>query len=127
MDRLRVLVIDGDFDAGVAFGRSLDAMGCEVALAHGLDMGLQQIRETQPMLVFLDVATSTLEACTVVARLRLARIEMAFACLVCMSAEPTEAERERCLSAGFDAFYRKPLSRLQVAEALDCARDKQHW
>jgi CheY-like chemotaxis protein len=127
LNRLRVLVIDGDFDAGIALGRSLQAAGCEVALAHGLDMGLQLIRETRPMLVFLDVATTTLQACTVVAQLRLARIEMAFAALVCMSAEPTEAERQRCLSAGFDGFYRKPLSRLQLAQALDTARDKQHW
>ena len=44
-----------------------------------------------------------------------------------MSAEPTADDRQRCLSAGFDGFYRKPLTRLQRAQALDTARDKQHW
>lgn len=127
MDRLRVLVIDGDYDAGLAFRQALQAKGCEVGLACGVDMGVQLVRELRPMLVFLDVATTALEACAVVARLRLARIEMAYSSLVCMSAQPTESQRLACLAAGFDAFYRKPLGRIEMAEALDAARDKQRW
>lgn len=127
VEKLRVLVIDGDADAGDGLSRELQAMGCEVALARGVDTALQAIGETRPMLVFLDVATTALEPCAVAARLRKAEIDMAFATLVCMSAEPTPGQRERCLAAGFDAFYRKPLARAELAEALDTARAKQYW
>jgi CheY-like chemotaxis protein len=121
---LRVLVVDDNVDSAASLGYLLQLLGAKTAVAFGGDMALRLLRLFQPMLVLVDLRMPGLDGCEV---LREARAMPGFeprTLLACFSASRDEADRRRCLDAGFDYFVNKPIDPAELARILRAAQER---
>jgi CheY-like chemotaxis protein len=121
---VRVLVVDDNVDAATSLGYLLQLMGAKTAVAFGGDMALRLARLFQPMLVLVDLRMPGLDGCQVRREARdLPGVEPG-TLFVCFSATRDEADRQRCLDAGFDYFVSKPVDPAELARILGAAQER---
>ena len=121
---VRVLVVDDNVDAATSLGYLLQLMGAKTAVAFGGDMALRLARLFQPMLVLVDLRMPGLDGCQVMREARdLPGVEPE-TLFVCFSATRDEADRRRCLDAGFDYFVSKPVDPAELARILGAAQQR---
>ena len=104
----KILVAEDDPLSRELVTELLEDWGYEVVEACDGRETLQQIKETSPDLVLLDIQMPILNGFAVVSQLRQ---DARFAALrvVAVTAYAMQGDREKGLSAGFDAYITKPI------------------
>lgn len=121
---VRVLVVDDNVDAATSLGYLLQLMGAKTAVAFGGDMALRLARLFQPMLILVDLRMPGLDGCQVMREARALPGGEPETLFVCFSATRDEADRQRCLEAGFDYFVSKPVDPAELARILRAAQER---
>ena len=121
---VRVLVVDDNVDAATSLGYLLQLMGAKTAVAFGGDMALRLARLFQPMLILVDLRMPGLDGCQVMHEARALPGVEPETLFVCFSATRDEADRQRCLDAGFDYFVSKPVDPAELARILGAAQER---
>jgi DNA-binding response OmpR family regulator len=104
---LRVVVVDDNYDANAAIARLLKASGFEVAgRAYDGLAGLKVIKDTNPDVAILDIAMPALNGYELARRVR-SEIGSPPR-LVALTGFGQESDQDVAVSAGFDAYFRKP-------------------
>ncbi len=99
-----VLVVEDNEDLASVFAETLEAMGCEVRVAHTGAQALKAVRETVPVLVLLDLGLPDLDGmwvCREIMALREPRI-------IVITARDDPNVAEAALELGADDYVRKP-------------------
>ncbi len=104
----RVLIIDDHEDAAQALAHLLQRRGCELRCAHTGPDGVAAAREFQPDILLLDLGLPGFDGYEV-ARLLRADKRFPHLLIVAISGYAQQADRQRCLSAGFDDHFAKPV------------------
>jgi CheY-like chemotaxis protein len=121
---VRVLVVDDNVDAATSLGYLLQLMGAKTAVAFGGDMALRLAQLFQPMLILVDLRMPGLDGCQVMREARALPGVSPRTLFVCFSASRDEADRQRCLDAGFDFFVSKPVDPAELAGILGTAQER---
>lgn len=119
---LRVLIVDDDIDTATSFSYVLQILGCKTAVAFGGSMGLRVAQLFQPNLVFLDLGMPGADGCETLTAARAMEGPVSGAMFVCLTGRSDPAEERRCLEAGFDRFFVKPMDASLMPELLAEAR-----
>src|SRR5438105_5636802 len=113
----RVLVVDDDPEIVTFLCTLLELEGLEAAVATSALAALEQLRMQQPSLVLLDIAMpgqDGIELCRALKRDPRTREIPIFV----ISARPGRDVVERALSAGAEAFIRKPFENREVIDRI---------
>jgi serine phosphatase RsbU (regulator of sigma subunit) len=112
----RVLVIDDDPEIHRLLRARLEARGYQVSLAASGEEGLNQLRDVNPDLVFLDVAMSGMTGIDVLDHVRSQRLDVA---VILTTAYSSEQVAIAALRHGADDYLRKPFDRGEFQATLD--------
>jgi PAS domain S-box-containing protein len=104
----RILVVDDNRDAADMLADALMVLGCESRVAYDGPSALNVAAEFQPTLALLDIGLPVMDGYELARRLREQRPDPGFR-LVAVTGYGQESDRQRSLSAGFDAHLVKPL------------------
>jgi CheY-like chemotaxis protein len=104
----RVLVVDDNIDAAESIAALLSFSGHEVHTAHDGEAAVRIALSFRPEFIFLDLGMPGLDGFGVAKRLR---GEPGFDTvrIIAVTGYGTEQDRRRCLEAGFDQHYLKPV------------------
>ena len=112
----KVLVIDDDQEIHRLLRARLEARGYQVSDAASGEEGVTKLRETNPDLVFLDVAMSGMTGIDVLDVIRSQRLDVA---VILTTAYSSEQVAIAALRHGADDYLRKPFDRGEFQAALD--------
>jgi len=114
---IRVLIVDDHKDAATSLSRLLVRRGCDVRCAHTGPHGVEVAHEFHPEVLLLDIGLPDLDGYGVAQMLR---AEPAFsrALFIAITGYAQDGDRERCLAAGFDEHFAKPVSITKLTEAV---------
>jgi sigma-B regulation protein RsbU (phosphoserine phosphatase) len=112
----RVLVIDDDQEIHRLLRARLEARGYHVSDAASGEEGVHKLRETNPDLIFLDVAMSGMTGIDVLDVIRSQRLDVA---VILTTAYSSEQVAIAALRHGADDYLRKPFDRGEFQAALD--------
>jgi phosphoserine phosphatase RsbU/P len=112
----RVLVIDDDAEIHRLLLARLEARGYQVSFASSGEEGLIRLRETNPDLIFLDVAMSGMTGIDVLDSVRAQHLDVA---VILTTAYSSEQVAIAALRHGADDYLRKPFDRGEFQAALD--------
>jgi CheY-like chemotaxis protein len=121
---LRILVVDDSLDAAHALAGVLELLGCRTAVAFGGTMALRIAQLFRPDVVILDLDLGAADGdgCDVLRTMR-SDVEGADAIhFVCLTGCRDDGVEARCLAAGFDRFYAKPIEPAALAGVVDRQR-----
>jgi signal transduction histidine kinase/FixJ family two-component response regulator len=104
---LRVLVVDDDQDARELLRRLLADQGCEVVCASSAERALQALEGEQVDVILTDIGMPDTDGYELLRLVRSGRLAAIKAIAVTAFARPED--RERALTAGFDAHLSKPV------------------
>lgn len=115
--RLRIVVADDNQDAAMSLSMLLDKYGFDViAAVFDGESALECIRAEQPDVAVLDIALPEMDGLEVA---RLAREECRGPIrLVAVTGLGSACDRVDALSAGFDAYFIKPVEGRKLEELL---------
>lgn len=122
LDGLRVLIVDDDPDSNEAVRSVLAAAGAEVRAAGSTDEAFGVLVRWMPDVVVSDIAMPGKDGYALLTRLRSAASALGRIPAIALTAYSAPADRERALSAGFDAHVGKPLRSHELVEAVAAAR-----
>jgi two-component system CheB/CheR fusion protein len=105
---LRVLVVDDNADAVEGLSLLLELEGCEVERASDGPTALAIAQRFAPDVVLLDIGLPVMDGCEVAEKLR-AMPQIRQALLIAISGYGQDQDRYRCLTAGFDHHFIKPV------------------
>ena len=114
---VRVLIVDDHEDAAQALARLLKRRGCDLRLAHSGPDAVTVAREFLPEVLLLDLGLPGFDGYEV-ARILRAETPLATALFIAISGYAQEGDRARCLAAGFDDHFPKPLDFPKLMEAI---------
>jgi len=114
---MRVLIVDDHEDAAQALARLLKHRGCEVRCAHTGPDGVAAAREFLPETLLLDLGLPGFDGYEV-ARILRAEAPFAEAIFIAITGYAQDADHARCLAAGFDDHFAKPLDVPKLVEAI---------
>ncbi|WP_428623189.1 response regulator transcription factor [Sedimenticola sp.] len=104
-----ILIVDDEKNIAISVDYLLRREGFEVSVAHDGEEGLRLIREERPDLILLDIMMPKLDGFQVCETVRqdpaLADIR-----IVMLTAKGRDAEKEKGLALGADAYITKPFS-----------------
>ncbi|WP_428610031.1 response regulator transcription factor [Sedimenticola sp.] len=104
-----ILIVDDEKNIAISVDYLLRREGFEVSVAHDGEEGMRLIREERPDLVLLDIMMPKLDGFQVCETVRqdptLANIR-----IVMLTAKGRDAEKEKGLALGADAYITKPFS-----------------
>lgn len=112
----RVLVIDDDPEIHRLLRARLEARGYQVSFAASGEEGLNQLRDVNPDLIFLDVAMSGMTGIDVLDNVRSQRLDVA---VILTTAYSSEQVAIAALRHGADDYLRKPFDRGEFQATLD--------
>jgi serine phosphatase RsbU (regulator of sigma subunit) len=112
----RVLVIDDDPEIHRLLQARLEARGYQVSFAASGEEGLNQLRDVNPDLIFLDVAMSGMTGIDVLDYVRSQRLDVA---VILTTAYSSEQVAIAALRHGADDYLRKPFDRGEFQATLD--------
>ena len=104
-----MLVIDDYVDAALGLRMLLRLDGHTVELAADGVEGVEKARAFRPHLVFCDLGLPILNGYEVAERLRAEQGDSRLL-LVALTGYTSEVDRTRCIEAGFDRHFSKPLN-----------------
>jgi len=113
-----VLCADDDEDILALVALGLRRLSCEVITAHDGGSALALAEERVPDVAVLDVMMPRLTGLEVAEALR-ANPRLTGVKIILLSARVQEADRERGLSAGADAYLAKPFRFEELNEAVE--------
>jgi signal transduction histidine kinase/CheY-like chemotaxis protein len=114
----RVLVAEDNPVNQVVARGMLEALGCDVVLVADGREALEAARKDAFDLILLDLQMPVMDGVEATERIRGASTPESETPIVALSADLTEATRERAQRAGIDGFVAKPFSRPELASAL---------
>ncbi|WP_158307844.1 hybrid sensor histidine kinase/response regulator [Ramlibacter tataouinensis] len=107
LDRITVLVVDDNHDAGDSLGEILGYLGADVRIARGGREALQVFADFQPRVVLLDIGMPEMNGYEVAQAIR-AGFPDSPATLVALTGWGQDSDRRRAQDAGFDHHLVKP-------------------
>jgi CheY-like chemotaxis protein len=113
-----VLVVEDDFTLRYLAKRQLASLGFACDLAEDGAEALEKVQSQEYVLILMDVQMpimSGLEAAQAIRQHEAGNNSDAFTPIIAMTANP---EKQRCFDAGMNDFMFKPISLLQMEEAL---------
>jgi len=105
--RLRILVVDDNFDAATTLATLLQKQGHDVRAAHDGPAALELVASERPDLVFLDIGMPAMDGHEVAERIR-STPGNENVMLVALTGWGQEGDRRRTREAGFDHHLVKP-------------------
>ena len=105
----RVLIVDDEENIAISVEYLMRREGFDVSVAKDGEDGLAMIRSTKPDLVLLDVMMPKMDGFQVCGEVR-ADKELDSVRIIMLTAKGREAEVEKGLSLGADAYIPKPFS-----------------
>jgi CheY-like chemotaxis protein len=120
LDGLKVLIADDCEDNQVLFGRILKAAGAIVVFASDGEIAVRVESEINFDLIIMDIR---MPICDGYEATRLIRARGFSGPIIALTANHFIDERIRCLDAGCDAFYFKPIDRLSLLGAVKRATE----
>jgi CheY-like chemotaxis protein len=122
LNRLTVLVVDDDEDARDLISTTLTHEGAHVVAAGSLRDALDTLASTTPDVVISDIAMPNGTGYDLARQIRAhANAKLAAVPAIALTAFGRVEDRERALSAGFDAHIVKPVEPLHLVEAVAAA------
>lgn len=105
----KVLIVDDEQNIAISVEYLMRREGFDVSVARDGEEGLAMIRSTKPDLVLLDVMMPKMDGFQVLSEVRSDR-ELDGVRIIMLTAKGREAEVEKGLSLGADAYIPKPFS-----------------
>ncbi|MCB1868321.1 MAG: response regulator [Gammaproteobacteria bacterium] len=105
----KVLIVDDEQNIAISVEYLMRREGFDVSVAKDGEEGLAMIRSTKPDLVLLDVMMPKMDGFQVCSEVR-ADASLAGVRIIMLTAKGREAEIEKGLSLGADAYIPKPFS-----------------
>jgi len=105
----KVLIVDDEQNIAISVEYLMRREGYDVSIARDGEEGLSMIRSTKPDLVLLDVMMPKMDGFQVCSAVR-ADANLAAVRIIMLTAKGREAEVEKGLSLGADAYIPKPFS-----------------
>ncbi|WKB55558.1 response regulator [Eleftheria terrae] len=119
---LVVLVVDDNVDAATSLCCLLELLGCKTAVAYDGPSAVEAAAAAQPHAAFIDLDLPGFDGCEVLRRLH-SGAGTAPRVSVCVTGHGGPRDRLRCLDAGFDQFWQKPLDPADLLRALEMSRE----
>jgi PAS domain S-box-containing protein len=113
----RVLVIDDNVDVVEGLSLLLELEGCEVERAADGLTALTIAQRFAPDVVLLDIGMPVMDGCEVAQKLR-AMPQTRQALLIAVSGYGQDQDRYRCMMAGFDHHFTKPVRLEDITLAI---------
>jgi two-component system cell cycle response regulator DivK len=113
MYRKTVLVVDDHEDSRIICGTILQHHGYRFLEAGDGEAAVQLVHAERPDMVLLDISLPVMDGYEVAALLRKGE-ETAGIPLIALTAQALAEDRDRVLTAGFDAYLAKPCSPSRV-------------
>ncbi|BCU05772.1 response regulator transcription factor [Allochromatium tepidum] len=113
----RILIVDDEPNIVISLEFLMMREGHEVRVARDGEAGLAAVREHRPDLVVLDVMMPKLDGFSVLASIR-ADPDLAHTRVLMLTAKGREAEREKGLALGADAYMPKPFSTRELVDRV---------
>lgn len=112
-----ILIVDDEKNIAISVDYLLRREGYAVSVAHDGEEGLRLIREQRPDLVLLDIMMPKLDGFQVC---QIVRQDPALAGvrIVMLTAKGRDAEREKGLTLGADAYITKPFSTRELVSQI---------
>lgn len=111
----RVLVAEDDPVNRMVIGKMLLALGCTVEMTADGQLALDRFAHDRFDIVLLDCHMPLLDGISAAIALRARGVSTP---LVALTADVTDANRDRCAAAGFNLFLTKPISPHALGTAL---------
>lgn len=119
-DRLvRVLLVDDNVINQRLAARLLQKLGCEVAVASSGREALELLAAGPQDLVIMDCQMPDLDGYETTRQIRADEGDGRRTPIVAMTAYAMRGDRERCLAAGMDDYYSKPVNGEDFIEMLE--------
>ncbi|WP_238947871.1 response regulator [Caldimonas brevitalea] len=112
-----VLVVDDNVDAADSLRCLLELLGCTAVTAYDGPSAVQLAAQARVQLAIIDLDLPGFDGCEVLRRLK-SDASLAPERAVCLTGQGRSADRQRCLNAGFDEFWSKPLKMTDLSRAL---------
>ncbi len=112
----RVLVVDDNTHAADGMKKLLERFGHEVAIANSGLEALKQEEEFKPEVILLDIGLPDMDGFDVARILRVAQNYSGK--LIALTGYGFDTDKERAFHSGFDAHLTKPVSILEVQNAI---------
>ena len=113
----KVLIVDDELNITISVEFLMRREGFDVSVAKDGEEGLSMIRSWMPDLVLLDVMMSKMDGVEVCRTVR-ADASLADVRIVMLTAKGREAEVEKGLSLGADAYIPKPFSTSELVSRV---------
>jgi DNA-binding response OmpR family regulator len=113
----RILIVDDEPNIVISLEFLMMREGHEVHVARDGEAGLVAVREHRPDLVVLDVMMPKLDGFAVLESIR-ADPDLAHTRVLMLTAKGREAEREKGLTLGADAYMPKPFSTRELVDRV---------
>ena len=114
----KVLIVDDEINIAISVQFLMKREGFEVLVAHDGEEGLDMIRSHHPDLVLLDVMMPKLNGFEVCKEVR-ADPELAGIAIMMLTAKGREAEINKGISLGADAYMPKPFSTRELVDKVN--------
>lgn len=111
----RVLLVEDARDHQLTIGHILERAGAEVTLAENGEVALQLLLHEHFELVLMDLQMPGMDGLEATRQLRERDSETP---VVALTADTTDADRERCLAAGCNGHLPKPIERRKLEQTL---------
>jgi len=113
----RILIVDDEPNIVISLEFLMMREGHEVRVARDGEAGLSAVRTHRPDLVVLDVMMPKLDGFAVLETVR-SEPELAHTRILMLTAKGGEADRQKGLSLGADAYMTKPFSTRELVEQV---------
>jgi signal transduction histidine kinase/ActR/RegA family two-component response regulator len=117
----RILVVDDNRDAADSLRLLLEAVGHQVAVAYAGEDGIQMARHFRPQVVLCDIQMPGTNGYTLAQALK-QDPATAGARLLALSGYGSQADRDRCLGAGFERLLTKPVDVEELQQLLSASQ-----
>lgn len=112
-----ILIVDDEKNIAISVDYLLRREGYQVSVAHDGEEGLQLIRRERPDLVLLDIMMPRLNGFQVCEQVR-ADPALAGTRIIMLTAKGRDAEKEKGLALGADAYITKPFSTRELVSQV---------
>lgn len=119
-----ILIVDDEKNIAISVDYLLRREGYEVSVAHDGEEGLQLIRNSPPDLVLLDIMMPKLNGFQVCEAIR-QDPALADVRIVMLTAKGRDAEKEKGLALGADAYITKPFSTRELVSRVKALLEPQ--
>ncbi len=117
--RTRVLLVDDNGVNRLLAARLLEKLGCDVTVAaSGLD-ALEQARRLMFDLIIMDCQMPEVDGYQATQRIRSQEGNSSRTPIVAVTAHAMPGDRERCLQAGMDDYFSKPVTGASFVAMLE--------